>query len=196
MSYDPFDYYWLVGNKVGLVFSSAAPGYVQQTDSGYVEFLAAGKLPARILCDGELADVLIKAGAPSGTIIAAGATSIGNLPSAAGLAAIIATGCKITSTATPALNGTYGIDPVSQGQVTAESIYIQATTAQGSAKFTNGLTTKPWSDALGGLHTFTTTQFISFAEALAQYVDGLATTSATLAAGGTATWPAQPISIA
>jgi hypothetical protein len=100
-------------------------------------------------------------------------------------ALLIAAGLQIASASTPALNGTYAIDPASQGQITGEALYIQVTTGQGAARFTNGQATKAWIDASGGAHVFTTAQFISFAEAVAEYVDAVIAGSR----------PPQPVSI-
>lgn len=87
----------------------------------------------------------------------------------------VAAGVAVTSTSTPAINGTYSCDATSQGLMTAEAVYIAESTALGSATFTNGSTTKPWADAAGALHTFTTTQFLTFAMATARYVDAVTT---------------------
>jgi hypothetical protein len=177
-TYNPAAWFWTVGNKPGVVFSSAAPGYIQPTDASLVSWLAEGSMPTPILCDGELCDVLIKAEVGASAAIAAGATSFGGLSASDATAVILAMGCAVVSTATPALNATYAIDTVSQGQITSESLYIQVTSGQGAAKFTNGQITKPWPDVAGAPHTFSTTQFIAFAEAVAQYVDGLQTGAA------------------
>lgn len=104
-------------------------------------------------------------------------------------AALIAAGCPITSTGTPAINSSYSIDPAAQGQVTSEAVYIQVT-----GKFTNGGTVRGWADAAGAYHTFINpAQFTAFAEALAAYVDGAATALATaLAAGHAGAWAWTP----
>lgn len=86
----------------------------------------------------------------------------------------LAAGIVLTSTGTPALDGTYSVLPDAQSKITSEALYIQTTAAQGGAKFSNGLTTRGWSDATGTSHTFpSTNSFISFAEAVAQYVDAV-----------------------
>jgi hypothetical protein len=101
------------------------------------------------------------------------------------------TSVQVNSTSTPALSGIYAFDPTSSLNVTAESLYIQVTT-----KFTNGQTTKPWPDTSGALHTFTTAQFMAFAEALALFVDSVMTASQTAAqAGQPPAWPSGPVTI-
>ena len=48
-------------------------------------------------------------------------------------AAALGAGCPISSTGTPALDGTYAIDQAIQGAITSEHVYIATT-----GKFTNG----------------------------------------------------------
>ena len=105
-------------------------------------------------------------------------------------AAMIA-GVAISSTGTPAINGTYAIDQASQGKLTSEQVYIAT-----KGSFTNGLASRSWPDANGTFHTFTSvTLFTNMAVAIAQYVDALATALAVVQAGGTWTAPAQPAAI-
>src|ERR1700688_568043 len=88
---------------------------------------------------------------------------------AAAAAAAFSAGIQITSSATPALNGTYAIDAVHQQLIAAEQLYILT-----KGTFTNGGTTKPWLDASNVAHTFpSTAEFTAFAEAVAQYLDAL-----------------------
>src|SRR5574337_468907 len=122
----------------------------------------------------------------------------GNTPDAAAqptpeqqLIAAIAAGCQVVSASAPGLNGTYAIDDVARANITAESLYIQVTTGQGTAKFTNGQATKGWPDATGAPHTFNTAQFIAFAEGMAVYYDALIQAQATARAGGGWSAPAQ-----
>jgi hypothetical protein len=176
--------------------SSATWSYIVSDASTYQAWLAAGNLPTTILCDGELANVLLDIGAPSGAAIAAGATSLGGLTPVDKIAVVTVMGCAITSTATPALNGTYAIDPPSQQAITSEVLYVQVTASQGAAKFTNGQTTKGWPDATGAPHTFTTAQFVAFAEGVGDVCRRPSGWGpAALAAGQQPTWPASPVAI-
>jgi hypothetical protein len=89
-------------------------------------------------------------------------------------------GLAITSTSTPALNGTYAIDNASQGKIAAISVYILT-----NAKFPGGVASYPLVDMSGTPHTFpTTASFQAFATAVADYVAALdaiiATNSGTL----------------
>jgi hypothetical protein len=113
----------------------------------------------------------------------------------ASYAAALVAGVQLTSIGTSALSATYACDAGTQAQITSEAVYIQATTAQGAAKFTNGQTTKGWPDATGVLRTFNTTQFINFAESVAQYIDALATALQMVAGGGAWSAPSSAISI-
>src|SRR5262252_4816420 len=61
-SYDPIDWYWVVGNHSGVVYSSKDAAYVPTTDTNYTNWTAVGNTATNILSDGELADVLAKAG--------------------------------------------------------------------------------------------------------------------------------------
>jgi hypothetical protein len=98
---------------------------------------------------------------------------------------------QIVSTSTPALNGTYGIQPSDIQNLNSEMIFVNATMAQGSAKFTNGDTSLPWFDVSGTPHVFTVAQFIALAEALAEYQSGVE--YAVLQ--GSTTYPSQPVTI-
>jgi hypothetical protein len=186
-NYNPSNWYWLVGNKPSQVFSSAVPGYVALNNATYDAWTAAGNKATNALSDGELTDVLAKAGLPTAVVAAAGVTSMGNVPASDALPAMLAAGCQITSTSTPALNGLYPIDPATAARITAEQVMIQV-----SGKFTNGQTTRAWYTATGTAPVFTTTQFTAFAEAVAGYVDGIFAGVTAMAANSTPTWPAQP----
>lgn len=81
-------------------------------------------------------------------------------------AAAIARGLVVTSTSTPALNGTYGVSPNDQSDIAAEAQFVGL-----YQEFTNGQQTFAWADATGVLHTFpSTAAFMAFAKAAAQYV--------------------------
>ena len=74
-------------------------------------------------------------------------------------------GLAITSTGTPALNGTYAIDNASQGKIAAISAYSCQRQVPGGVAFV------PWIDFNGTAHTFpTTASFQAFATAVADYV--------------------------
>lgn len=80
MHYRPEAWYWQVRNKPGQVFSSAGAAYVDPTsDADYLAWTAQLYLPSNILCDGELAYVLLTAELPEATVLACGATDYGGL---------------------------------------------------------------------------------------------------------------------
>lgn len=106
--------------------------------------------------------------------------------STAGLQAQIALGVVLTSTGTPALNGTYAIDEQTRTMVRAELVYLLITAG---ASFSNGATTLPWVDTAGVVHTFTVAQFEAMWQAVARYV-----TACRIVAGQQAVGLAAPIS--
>lgn len=80
----------------------------------------------------------------------------------------LADGLMITSTVTPALDGTYAADPSTVAYVNSEvtSILLNNTFADGTA-------TIEWPDALGTLHPMTIVQFKALAAALGVFVSGI-----------------------
>jgi hypothetical protein len=93
----------------------------------------------------------------------------------------IAAGCRISSAATPALNGTYAIDDAAQQTITgiAAGIAARNRVPGGGATFT-------YPDMAGTLHAFSAADFLDFATAVEDYVYALSN-------GQT---PAQPVQIA
>lgn len=101
-------------------------------------------------------------------------------------------GVNITSTGTPALNGTYAIDQGSLSLITGEQVFIGTT-----GKFTNGQATRNWRDITGGVHLFpSTAEFTAFAEAVAGYADALDAALSVVQAGGAWIAPPMPSAIA
>ena len=100
--------------------------------------------------------------------------------------AAINAGLAITSTSTPALNGTYPVNAPAQAQISAEvtAILLNGTFADGAA-------TVVWFDTSNAQHTFTAAQFKTFASAVAAYVSGWMK----FAAGIVTTAPTQPVTI-
>jgi hypothetical protein len=79
------------------------------------------------------------------------------------------TSIQIVSSSTPALNGTYAIDPAMQQKAMGIALYISV-----NGRFPAGQTTLPWPDVSGAAHVFeTTAQFQSFATAIGDYVTAL-----------------------
>jgi len=80
----------------------------------------------------------------------------------------LAAGLTITSTGTPALNGTYACDDAAQARINRVYALIQR---GGGAVFPAGLTSLPWPDKSGALHTFTSVaEFLAFETAVGNYV--------------------------
>jgi len=81
-------------------------------------------------------------------------------------AAAIGKGLAITSTSTPALDGTYACDDATQAKINRVASFIAL-----NGKFPAGLTAMPWPDMSGTVHEFpTTAEFTAFAFAVANYV--------------------------
>jgi hypothetical protein len=82
--------------------------------------------------------------------------------------AMIAAGLTITSTATPALNGTYGCDAAAQQNI--GNMYNLIQRAGGNA-FPGGLTSLPWADKSGTPHIFeSVSDFLAFETAIGDFV--------------------------
>lgn len=103
----------------------------------------------------------------------------------------VAAGVQITSSSTPGLAGTYAIDDGAITKITAEQVYIAT-----KGTFTNGQLTRGWLDQAGNAHLFaSTSQFTTFAEAIATYLDNLVTVEAALQSGQSVSWPSKTVSI-
>jgi hypothetical protein len=57
-TYDPFNWYWMVGGDANRVYSSAAADYVSVTAPAYVAWASDGTLPTQIATEANLGDVL------------------------------------------------------------------------------------------------------------------------------------------
>lgn len=77
-------------------------------------------------------------------------------------------GIAITSTATPALNGTYAVDQVSQMDILSIETSINA-----GKGFPGGAQTFGYPDMVGAMHAFTEANFTNFAAAVRDYVYAL-----------------------
>lgn len=97
-------------------------------------------------------------------------------------------GCRIVSTGTPALSGTYGIAPQDEINLAGLQGGIAA-----SAPWLGG-----YRDQAGIKHTMTAAQFTEIATAILAYVAALDEAYATALSGAPWTWtaPAQPVTIA
>ena len=110
---------------------------------------------------------------------------------AAALAAAMAAGIALTSTGNPALNATYALDSISQGQINNIGIYANA-----FGYFPDGGPTGAYPDANSVPHVFTLAQFVAFFHAVASLVFQLQIQAGIMAAGGTPVWPPQTATIA
>lgn len=186
---DPTDCYWFVAGDTNNVWSSQRAALFPISDPTYQAWSATGKLTARIGTWSELYDVLTQH-APSSAPAVAAAHQVDLLPNQIA-ASLFSAGCHIVSTGTPALNGTYSIDPVSQQQMGGVATSIAA-----GFGFPASLTIIPWPDINGVPHGFNQTNFLNLAYAIQSYIYNVYQTEGALLAGLPATWPAQPVTIA
>jgi hypothetical protein len=124
--------------------------------------------------------------------LAAGNTSdpvpVVHLTLAQQAAQLLASGTvQVTSAATPALSGTYWIDPISRGNVIAVQTSINA-----GLGLPGGGSTFNYLDSSGAPHAFTASDFTHFATAIRDYVYALTQ----VAAGASQTLPTTPLTIA
>ncbi|NPT57375.1 hypothetical protein [Paraburkholderia elongata] len=99
----------------------------------------------------------------------------------------LATGLKLTSTGTPALNGTFACDPLSQMDIIAIETSLNA-----GKGFPGGATTFNYPDASGAMHAFSQSNFTNFAAAVRDYVYALKS----VIAGASSTLPSASATIA
>jgi hypothetical protein len=100
---------------------------------------------------------------------------------------MLTAGIAIVSTSTPALNGTYACDQLSQMDVIAIETSLNA-----GKGFPGGATTFNYPDVGGGMHAFSEANFTDFAAAVRDYVYALKS----VIAGGSSTLPASSVTIA
>jgi hypothetical protein len=106
-------------------------------------------------------------------------------------ASLIAGGLTITSTATPAINGTYAVDAAAQDNFSATETYVLANGA-----FPLGAT-QPWPLLNGALVMIPSIAvFKEVASAAAQFVAAADIALGTAEAGGTPSWPSASATIA
>jgi hypothetical protein len=166
--YNPGAWYWIVAGSTTQVWSSQRLQFVPSTDATYAAWLAAGNTATAIDSVQDLAGVMQQQVLP-----------------------ILQTqGAQIQSSGTPAMNGIYGIDPVSIGQAAA----IAADIANGDG-LPGGGATFTYTDAFGAHGPLTQSNFLDAYKALKNFVYGCSQTLAANLAGGTASLPAQPLTI-
>lgn len=108
------------------------------------------------------------------------------------LRAALAAGLTITSSATPALNGsTYAVDIDAQHKIAGVAAGIAS-----RSRLPGGGATFAYADLAGGSHVFAAADFLNFAAAVEDYVYALESCAAALAAGQAAQWPPATATIA
>lgn len=169
INYTPGNWYWIVAGSTSQVWASARISYVPITDSAYVTWLSDGNLPSRINSPTELYAVLLTQWLPG----------------------VVSAGCAVTSTATPALNGTYALDQPSLFNITSLSAGIAA-----GKPLPGGGTTFNYPDISSAQHAFTGANFLDFAAAIETLIYSAQQALAALLAGTSAAFPALSVTIA
>jgi hypothetical protein len=117
-------------------------------------------------------------------------TYLNPAPTPASVVAVaLAAGLAITSTGTPAIDGTYPLDSITQFEINSVMLFIQT-----NGDFPGGTSTYPWFDAAGAPHIFPSIAvFKEWATAVANYVAALKLYGA---GAPDATLPQQSVTIA
>ena len=102
----------------------------------------------------------------------------------------IAAGIAITSTGTPALDATYGLDDTTLTQIQA----LANDCAVGFG-FPNGQSTFDYPDQTGTPHTFDSTTMVNMYKAMRQTVYAMQVTLAARMQGNDSPWPSQAVTI-
>lgn len=100
-------------------------------------------------------------------------------------------GIAITSTATPALNATYGLDPTTLSQIQA----LANDCAVGFG-FPGGAGSFAYPDQTGTPHTFASADMVNLYKAMRNLIYAMQTTLAARLQGNNAGWPSQSATIA
>lgn len=140
MLYNPAAWYWTCPTVTGQVWSSAQMAWISATDATYLNWASMANTATVIDTTANLASVMAEQVAPI----------------------VLTKGITLTSTATPALNGTYPLDQLSQSRIVA----LAAGLANGKG-FPGGGSAILWNGA-----SFSSENFLNFAAAAEAYVYG------------------------
>jgi hypothetical protein len=138
MAYNVANWYWIVAGSTTQVWASARWSYVPVTDSTYVAWKALNQ-PTIIDTAANLHAVLLNQLVPQ----------------------VLSAGVIVTSTGTPALNGTYAIDPVSTANISAIAAGIAA-----GKPLPGGGGTFNYPDTSNAMHAFSAANFLNFGSAV------------------------------
>jgi len=92
-------------------------------------------------------------------------TNVATVISNFALPPALPTSMQIASTGTPALNGTYAVDAVTQQQISGIQLYLVV-----HSTFPTGQSAQVWPDIGGTLHTFDATHWTAFTGAMADFM--------------------------
>lgn len=180
LSYNPANWYWIVGdtNPSTQVYSSARAAFVANTDATYEAWVAAGNAPTSIDTAANLSQVFAQqfpAGWPGGD-------SVG----------ILAAGCQISSPTRSYLNETYALDLTH----VAYNDGLEAYMLKNSGELPGGGSTVPIATVDGRGVLVQAADVGDVLTAIASYVTEVLTAARLKALGQSATYPAQPTTIA
>lgn len=162
-NYDVRSWYWIVADSTTQVFSSAVMAYIDPSDENYVAWTDAGNVATPIDSAESLMSVMAGNWLPLYWIV----------------------GVQVESTATPALNGNYPMDQVTQNQISGVANRIAA-----GRGLPGGGTTFTY---MG--HNFTEQDFTNFANATADWVYATHNALSAIIIDGTGSLPPQPVII-
>lgn len=185
MSYDPNNWYWIVGQDDSQVFSSKSGTRVPPTDADYQAWINQEGGPSRIGSWDELFDVL-KQQAPDAldrsidTIITAGTISPERIREVK-----LGKGISVDSTANKPLKGMYPIDDTS---VSRYKVILRLMQSQNIDEV--GVL-----DVDGKIHKFAYDELNKLVTAITDYVDSVNFSEAVALSGISVTWPVNSVDL-
>jgi hypothetical protein len=182
----PSGWFWIVGNHPGEVYSSAAAAYMPDTDSRYTDWVTAGNLATAIIVCGELAHVLANYGLTGPAVLNVQPTVWGSCTANDITLAMQAAGVKITSTATPTLDGHYQLGGPFDGMMRTQ-VYVNAANQLPN----NTPIVWPCYDAPVTINT--AIEFTALYQGLQDYYNAWQTWAGNTAAGPQPTWGTKSI---
>jgi hypothetical protein len=166
--FNPLNAYWFIsGGGTAQVWASNRLQFVPVADSQYAAWLAQGYL-TKTVSAADLVTVMQQQAVPL----------------------LQAPGVAVVSIATPALNGSYAVDPITTGQITSIVSGINA----GKGVPGSGATFN-WQNVGGTAVPFGPTDFVNLGDALMGYLYEFDQALVALISGQAATLPTTPVTI-
>jgi hypothetical protein len=164
--YSVASWYWEVGNRNGVVYSSGKAAYIDTSDQDYQDFLNGGNIATKILSDGELADVLATRGLQGLVVLNTQPTDWGGVQPLAIIAAVQAAGCEITSSGNASLSAHYQLVGEPYATMSNTQIYVNS---QQPGRLPNDQPL-PWSAYSGEVTFNTADDFAAVYKGLVDYL--------------------------